>query len=428
MLEQPSFGRRLKQLRTERGLSQAALAGDGMSTGYLSRLESGARQPTERAVTHLAGQLGISPADFEESRAASLAQSLSLATSLDSDENSQLLAEALESSHGQDPMLRWQALWLLAQWKRRHGERAAEHAYLKELVEVSEEIGLPELRSRALTQYARSLRVSGEILPAVDAASTAFRLARDHSPATQDIAGALLVLVSVEAEAGRMPDARKHADELTELVEGRSDAMWAEAIWTAAALRIRQGEAAAAEALLEQALERFDSRENLSLWLRLRVAMAELQLQKFPPDADAAQRCIEAAEAGLPFAGTPPLEQALTALRARLAFHEGRHPDARALLDRLSRSELRLPYQTQIRLEVLENQLKILSGDEDEGLAGLQRLAVKAQENSAIDLAAEIWRLAAECLMQARARAQGDPAATAAGTPAPPGAAGDLPA
>ena len=32
------------------GLSQTALAGEGMSTGYLSRLESGARQPTEAPV------------------------------------------------------------------------------------------------------------------------------------------------------------------------------------------------------------------------------------------------------------------------------------------------------------------------------------------------------------------------------------------
>ncbi|MGW1769546.1 helix-turn-helix domain-containing protein [Streptomyces sp. NPDC002073] len=406
MLEQPSFGRRLKQLRTERGLSQAALAGDGMSTGYLSRLESGARQPTERAVSHLAGRLGIDPAEFEESKATSLAQSLSLATSLDSDETSELLAEALESAHGQDPMLRWQALWLLARWKRRHGEQHAERRYLDELVAISEQIGLAELRSRTLTQYARSLRISGEILPAVEAATTAYRLARDNGLSATDIAGALLVLVSVEAEAGRLPDASRHADELTDLVEGRTDTLWAEAIWTAGALRVRQGEFAVAQKLFEQALDRFDSRENLTLWLRLRVAIAELHLQKFPPDPDAAQRCIEAAEAGLPFARTPALEQALTVLRARLAFHEGRLPDARALVDRLGRSDLRLPYQTRVRLDVLDNQLRILAGEEDEGLAGLQRLAVQAQESSNIDLAAEIWRLAAECLMKARGKAQ----------------------
>ncbi|MDU8990892.1 helix-turn-helix transcriptional regulator [Streptomyces mirabilis] len=45
MLRQPAFGHRLKKLRTAQGLSQTALAGEGMSTGYLSRLESGRASP-----------------------------------------------------------------------------------------------------------------------------------------------------------------------------------------------------------------------------------------------------------------------------------------------------------------------------------------------------------------------------------------------
>ncbi|WP_326695970.1 helix-turn-helix domain-containing protein [Streptomyces sp. NBC_01754] len=407
MLEQPSFGRRLRQLRTERGLSQAALAGDGMSTGYLSRLESGARQPTDRAVAHLAGRLGIDPSEFEESRAASLAQSLSIATSLDSDETSELLAEALESAQAQDPMLRWQALWLLAQWKRRHGENAAERVYLEELVALSEEIGLAELRSRALTRLARSLRTTGEIAPAVDAATTAHRLALENGLSTQDLAAVLLVLVSVEAEAGRLPDARRHADELAVLVEGRSDALWAEAMWTVVAVRVRQGDFTPAQELLEQALDRFGSRENLTLWLRLRLTAADLHLQKFPPEPDAAQRYIEAAEAALPFARTSAMEHELTALKTHLAFHEGRYEDARALLGRLGRSERRMSYRGRIRLDVLDNQLRILEGDEDAGMAGLQRLALQAQESSNIDLAATIWRLAAECLLKSRGKVPG---------------------
>lgn len=402
MLEQPFFGRRLKQLRTERGLTQAALAGDGMSTGFLSRLESGARQPTERAVAHLARQLGVGPEELEGIRATSLAQVLSLATSLDSDETNEQLARELKSAHDQDPMLRWQALWLLARWKRRHGEQAAERAYLDELVTLSEEIGLAELRCRALTQSARCLSVEGEVLPAVEAATAAHRLAREGSLSAEDTATALLVLVSVEAEAGRMPDARQHADELAALVEGRSDALWAEALWTASALLVRQGELDAAEKLLEPVLEKFDSREDLTLWLRLRVAMADLQLLKSPAGTDAAQRCIEAAEAGLPFARTAALEQSLTALKARLAFHEGRYPDVRALLARLNRTELRLPYQTRVRLEVLGNQLRIAAGEEEEGMAGLQELARQAQRNADVELAAEIWRVAAESLIAAR--------------------------
>ncbi|MFM9372892.1 helix-turn-helix domain-containing protein [Streptomyces sp. Da 82-17] len=407
MLEQPSFGRRLKQLRTERNLSQAALAGDGMSTGYLSRLESGARQPTERAVAHLASQLGISPEEFEETRATSLAQSLSIATSLDSDETSEQLAEALEAAHAPDPMLRWQALWLLAQRRRRNGEHAAERAYLDELVPLGEEIGLPELRSQSLTQLARNLRAAGEIAPALEAATTAHELARQHGLPAQHAATVLLVLVSVEAEAGRVPDARQHADELVGLVEGRGDALWAEAMWTAAVVRVRQGDFKSALGLLDQALERFASRENLALWMRLRLTAADLHLQMSPPEPEAAQKYIEAAEAGLPFVDTPSMEQELAALKTHLAFHEGRLADARALLDRLGRAALRMSYRSKMRLDVLDNQLRILEGDEEEGMAGLQKLALQAQESSNIDLAASIWRLAAECLLRSRGKSAG---------------------
>ncbi|MFC9460860.1 helix-turn-helix domain-containing protein [Streptomyces sp. NPDC056983] len=59
MLTQPSFGRRLKQLRQQRDKTQSDLTGPGMSSAYLSRLESGARPPTERAVSILAERLGV---------------------------------------------------------------------------------------------------------------------------------------------------------------------------------------------------------------------------------------------------------------------------------------------------------------------------------------------------------------------------------
>ncbi|MBB4941164.1 transcriptional regulator with XRE-family HTH domain [Streptosporangium album] len=378
-----------------------------MSTGYLSRLESGARQPTERAVAHLANRLGISPAEFEEPTASSLAQSLTIATGLDSDETGGLLAEALKTARGQDPFTRWQAVWRVAEWKRRHNEHADERVYLDELVELGDEIGLPELRVRALAQLARCMRASGEIASAVEAAAAAHQLALDSELSSRDMATALLALVSTEAEAGRLPDARRHADELAGLVEGQSDALWAEAMWTAAAVRVRQGELASAQELLDQALERFDGRENLTLWLRLRVAAARLHLQKIPPEPDPALRCVKAAEACLPFAGTPALKQQLMSLQAHIAVQEGRVTDARALLDQLGGTDLRMHYRERAELDILRNRLLLLEGKDEEGMAGLRRLAQQAQESSNIDLAATIWRLAAESLVQARDKPSG---------------------
>lgn len=55
---QPALGRRLRELRMRRGLSQTAVAGDKVSPSAISLLESGHREPTKRTLAYLAQQLG----------------------------------------------------------------------------------------------------------------------------------------------------------------------------------------------------------------------------------------------------------------------------------------------------------------------------------------------------------------------------------
>ncbi|AKJ15799.1 DNA-binding protein (plasmid) [Streptomyces incarnatus] len=399
MLQQPAFGSRLRKLRQSRGLSQTALAGDGMSTGYLSRLESGARQPTERAVAYLAGRLGLDVADFEEPAGGSLANALSLVASTGSGTAMETLREALAAEGHEAPVLRWQALWQLAGQRRLQGDHAGEREYLEELVQLGDAVGLTALRVRGLTRLARCLRSLGDINDALDAAMTAHHLAREDDLEVEDRAAVLLALVSVEGEAGRTPDARAHVDELVELVAGRSDALWAEAMWTAAVVRVRQGDHTAAQAYLEEALEKFASGEDLVLWLRLRLTAGRLHLEKLPPDPEAAERCVTAAESALAFVGTPGLRQQLLALKADLAFVTARYDDARALLRELAQAEPRMTYRERVQMDILRHQLCIRSGD-DSGIQGLRALAEQAQADANIDLAAQIWRILAESLAE----------------------------
>ena len=397
MLQQPAFGTRLRKLRQSRGLSQTALAGEGMSTGYLSRLESGARQPTERAVAYLAGRLGLEVADFEEPAGGSLANALSLVASTGSEAALETLREALAAEGHEAPVLRWQALWQLAGQRRLQGDHAGEGEYLRELVRLGEGVGLTALRVRGLTRLARCLRSLGDINGALDAAVTAHRLAGEDNLDVEDRAAVLLALVSVEGEAGRTPDARAHVDELVALVAGRSDVVWAESMWTAAAVRVRQGDHAAAQAYLEEALEKFASSEDLVLWLRLRLTAGRLHLEKLPPDPQAAERCLDAAGSALAFVGTPGLRQQLLALKADLAFATARYDDARALLGELAQAEPRMTYRERVQMDILRHQLAIRSGDQD-GIQGLRALAEQAQADANIDLAAQIWRILAEAL------------------------------
>ena len=76
-VEPRALGARLKSARVARGLTQSALAGDGISTGYVSRIESGARRPTLKVLIELGRRLdkpvdellrGVSSSEYDEIR------------------------------------------------------------------------------------------------------------------------------------------------------------------------------------------------------------------------------------------------------------------------------------------------------------------------------------------------------------------------
>jgi transcriptional regulator with XRE-family HTH domain len=399
MTEESSFGARLKALRLQRGLSQAALAGEGISTGYLSRLESGARQPTDRVITYLAKRLEVDRSAFDAlPGGSSLAQGLSIATSSDTDEAVEDLIDVLATAQDEDPLLRWQALWLIARYWQRRGERTEEQTCLEELAKVADELELPALQCRSRTQLARCLRSTGQVARALELAVQAYHEAQEAELSTSDSGTALLVLVSVEAEAGRLPDAQAHAQELVELVADRTDTLRVEALWSAATVSSRYGDDESAHAYLTQAMQALESRVDPVLWARLRLAAASLFLQSRPALTEPARTCLAEAETALALVGTPVQQQELLVLQAHLAFEEGRYEDARAAHDGLDLDKLVLTYRDRIRLQTLDSLLMIVEGHQAQGLAQLKQLGDEARRTSYLDLAAEIWRVLAETL------------------------------
>jgi transcriptional regulator with XRE-family HTH domain len=64
-----TVGQRIRRLRLAKGLSQRAVSGPGVSYAYVSRIEGGQRQPSLRALRHLAGKLGVDPEYLEDGQA-----------------------------------------------------------------------------------------------------------------------------------------------------------------------------------------------------------------------------------------------------------------------------------------------------------------------------------------------------------------------
>ncbi|MTE17711.1 helix-turn-helix domain-containing protein [Streptomyces sp. TRM43335] len=421
MLEQPHFGRRLRRLRLERGLSQAAVVGEGMSTGYLSRLESGERRPTPRAVAYLAQRLDVDVSALSEpSGHGSLRHALAAASSAPPGTDSTVdLLRALQDDEHAEPADRWHALWLLSRIDDSNGDYEKERGRLRELIELSESLAAPELRARTNVQYARCLRALGDLRTAEPAAMTALAIAREEDLQTADIMAALVVLIGVEAELGRLDAAGRHVHELErDLLPAATAPQAAEALWTASLVSHRQGDHATAQNHLETALNLLEGRDDPALWTRLRTAAAATALEMSPPRLEAAQRWLDEAGPIIELTGTPLRAQELHALRAHLAFHRGELDEARTLCRALlSDDDLRLPYRDRTRLLVLEGRLSILDGRVDEGITALEQLGHQATDARNLDLAAHVWQSLATALAQVRAPAARDAVGSARGRP-----------
>ncbi|GGX77491.1 helix-turn-helix domain-containing protein [Streptomyces fructofermentans] len=72
------IGRRVQQLRTERGLTQKQLAEPAYTPAYVSTLEAGRVRPSEEALRHIAQRLGVAYDELATGRPAHLATDLRL--------------------------------------------------------------------------------------------------------------------------------------------------------------------------------------------------------------------------------------------------------------------------------------------------------------------------------------------------------------
>ncbi|MBQ0986318.1 helix-turn-helix domain-containing protein [Streptomyces sp. F63] len=400
MLEQPAFGQRLRSLRLACGLSQAELAAGGLSTAYLSRLESGARRPTDKVIEHLTQRLNVPVSAFQGEAAtevSQLGQALAWASSSDNrDRALHLLEEATQAPTG-DLGLRWMALWSMVQLYADEGRRQEELKTAGELVTLSRAMEMPDLRVRALAQHAKALRSCGDMAQARMAAEEALAIATEHALPAADIARALLVLVSAEAESGLLADARKHADEMEALAGELHRTLLTEVLWAAANVHMRQSDFAGAERLLERALQELDSRDDLVLWMRLRLAAASLYLQMTPRKLDAAEQRLGEAEQALNLVGTQLHQQELVLLKAFLALNRRDIDQADALCRQLTDDSL-FTFRDRIRLKLLANQILIARGEKDRGVRNVEELAQQTQDSSNVYLTSEIWRTLAETL------------------------------
>jgi tetratricopeptide (TPR) repeat protein len=285
-------GARIRELRRQAGLRQQDLAGPGVSGSYVSFIEAGKRQPTDRALSHIAGRLGTSReallAGIGDDDLRSLQLELAEARlSLDHGDAGDAVQRFDRLRSVPDPAIADSATWGLAAALEAVGDLTAAIGVYQDLVDAASGPPGDGLLLRAATALSRCYRESGDLHLAVEVGEQALRRVNRVGLADSDLEIALLLTIAAAHEArGDLT----HTRALLERIRGLADALGTPrergaAYWNAAALAGELGHRADAVFLIEKAVALFGEGDDERNLARLRNAYATLLMRHEPQRA-----------------------------------------------------------------------------------------------------------------------------------------------
>lgn len=400
LIPQPHFGERLRRLRQQRGLKQADLTDGGLSASYISRIESGNRAVTAHIAQVLADRLGVDVGVFQSNREISLTRLLADAQAGLATANHTAAAAAFQAALDQSSGAQLPTRWLIRQGLSTTlsnlGRLADWQHHQEALVRLATEAASPDLLTQAYTGLSNCLRLRGEVAGAYAAASTACEHSHDPDVSPNHQLQATMALIAAETESGRAADSARHGRELLELVTDETPAtLRAQALWATAASYVARGDHDEATALLVAAIRALPSGQDLLTWARLRLAVVSLA-HRSGPVGDEAREWFREAATVLRLMGIPIYQVQVDVVEARIAFDEGRYPDAIRLSEKALAADDVLSFRDRARTQMLHARAAAQLGDRNGGIRELQGLAQQLDGIGARDLSAEAWRLVAE--------------------------------
>ncbi|MFB6837894.1 helix-turn-helix domain-containing protein [Streptomyces sp. NPDC056361] len=400
-IEQPAFGRRLRRLRLESGLTQGDLAGGPVSTSYVSRIESGSRLPSEETLCHLAGKLGLDVAQLvssdgsQDSWGATMAE---VSTAL-ADKDLSRVIDLLESRCELPARLpedwAWQALWARSLARSEMEDPVGQREDLRQLVVLTRKWESPCLLARLLVELSRAERKLGGIAEARTAAQEALSLVDEFASGTHTLRVSVrLALIAAETEAGLLAQAAARIPDVLHMAADAPSEVTVQAYWTCSGVRIRQGLFPEGRELIAHALSAMDSRRDLLGWARLRLAAVSLELRCPEPSSPAIHIWLQEAADALRYVGDPIHHAELTAVAARAHLMEGRPADALTQAAAAEDTGL-LTFHDRLRTRLLRAEATMRLGRHQEGVRLAQSVAEESEGAGYLDLAAEAWKAVA---------------------------------
>lgn len=332
------LGARIRAVRLRAGLTQSQVAGDAVSVGYVSRIESGQRRPDTGLLIGIADRLavtvdelllGLAPDRIAELRLQLDHAELSLATGSPADALENVTRVLADPAIAELAELRRSAGYVHAGALEAIGDLQAAILTLEDLAEASP----PDLDwIDGLTALCRCYRESGELGRAIEVGTQAARHIEELELGSLDEAIRLnLTVAAAYYEQGDVDYAarlcRRAIDRAETIASPVAKAM---AYWNSAAIESMRGNATAALPMTRRALAVIEATDDARNTARLRTQLGILQLLLDPPQPREALEVLVNAAEELALTGAGPADLADNRLaQARARFLLGDADGAR---------------------------------------------------------------------------------------------------
>jgi len=346
------LGERIRTVRCRVGLTQAQVAGDAVSVGYLSRIESGQRRPTAGLLIGIADRLavsvdellmGVAPDHIAELRLQLDHAELALVTGSPADALESVTRLLSDPAIAELSELRRSAGYVHAGALEATGDLQAAILALEDLAETSP----PDLDwIDGLTALSRCYRQSGELGRAIEVGTQATRHIEEL-----DLGGldeAIRLSLTVAAAYYEQGDA-DYAARLCQRAIDRAEAVAspvakAMAYWNSSAIESMRGNASTALPMTRRALAVIEATDDARNIARLRTQLGILQLLLDPPQPREALEVLAHAAEELAFTGAGSADLADNRLaQARARFLLGDAEGARRQATEIGRAVGSMP-------------------------------------------------------------------------------------
>ena len=399
-LDPAELGQRIRAARVAKGWTQTQLAGDDISVGYVSRIESGQRRPNSQTLEDLASRLGVptehllrgvTAREYDEIKLTLDFAELSLETGQHIEAEAQARQALDRASVASQDELVFRARYIVARALEGQGNLDDAILELENLV-YARQGGL--LRVKSAIAMVRCLKNSGDLNAAIEVGERVMAQLSGSLVESCDEAVQLAVTVALayfnRGDAGHAIRMCRKAIVKAEALD--SPVARASAYWNASVFEAERGAVSNAVPLAERALALLAEGQDARNLARLRTTLGRMQLELDPPDVPEAKRHLEQAAQDLAWSSASTIDIAHNNLAiARARYLDGELSPAHDICAEIIASVQNEAPLLAAEAESLAGQVVAATGDAEGAKAAYRRAVFLLTGVGADRDAAQLW-------------------------------------